>query len=267
MSKDDRKGLPGLSEDQTPAIRFLVESALRKIVSGQDTAQPRTRNDWVSHLCEALMSDSETSHLSVISSMISSGITSQELFQVFVPEAARHLGELWVADQASFVDVTVGAARLQSLFRSRGDGSSDRWAERSIPLGQSVLMVIPSFEQHSLGAFIAADSLRRHGLWVHMAIGLDEWELAQLINSSRFSMVGLSLASMRNGQKATELVDYLRTNVSSLPPLVIGGHAVTDPDAIVRRTGVDFAVRSVREAIEKCRLVTVANSLPLDQLT
>jgi len=267
MDKDMRKGSSGLSQEQRPAIRFLVESALRKVVAKHEPTQPRTRSDWVAHLCDALMSESETSHQAVISAMITSGVTSDDIYQTYIPEAARYLGELWVSDRASFVDVTVGAARLQALFRSRDDAASGgRWLERSIPLGQSVLMVIPVFEQHSLGAFIAADSLRRHGLWVHMAIGLDDWELAQLIRTSRFSMVGISLATPETVEQSSGLVNYLRGAVDGVPPLVIGGQAVNDPDEIVTRTGADHAVRSVREAIDRCRLATVASSLPLGEV-
>jgi len=168
---------------------------------------------------------------------------------------------LWVADRASFVDVTVGAGRLQALFRASDIKGGGRWLDRAIPLGQSVLMVLPAFEGHSLGGFIAADHLRRHGLWVRMAIALDNWELAQLLESTRFSMVGISVATWNSVENAAEIVDHLRTNVSDLPPIVIGGRVVADAEAVVQRTGADFAVRSAREAIERCGLTTVATSL------
>lgn len=262
MGKPSDKTDTGLSGPQRPAIRFLVESALQTVRTKAATAAPRTREEWVARLCEALMSDSESSYQSVLSALLATGVSSKEIYQSYIPSAARHLGELWVSDRASFVDVTLGASRLQSVFRSDSAASSMRWADRSVPLGQAVLMVIPEFEQHALGAFVAADNMRRHGLWVHMAIGLKNSELVELVASSRFAMIGLSVATESSVEKVTGMVDYLRTHCDHVPPIVVGGSAINGDDDLVMRTGADFEVRTAREAIEKCSLSTVAEALP-----
>ena len=129
---------------------------------------------------------------------------------------------MWIEDRASFVDVTLGASRLQAVYRESGDEGHDRLLDRTIPLGQSVLMVVPDFEQHSLGAFSAADQLRRYGLWVRMAIGLDQQELGRLVNYGGFSMVGLTVGSSKTLEHVTGLIDYLRANVSICPPISSG---------------------------------------------
>lgn len=257
----DRKG-QGLSKTQQPAIRFLVESALRTVISNTARSEPRTREQWVERLCEALMSDSDSSYRAVISSLMANGVSSEEIFQSYIPAASAYLGELWVSDRASFVDVTVGASRLQGLFRGKQADSPGRWSDRSIPLGQSVLMVVPQYEQHALGAFVAADNLRRHGLWVHMAIGLTREELAELSGTRRFAMIAISVATRNSVEKTTELIDYLRSNANYMPPIVIGGRAVEADPKAVSKTGADHAVRTAREAIEKCGLSSVAEALP-----
>ena len=246
---------------QDPAIRFLVESALRKIAADYGERNPRGREAWVERLCEALISDSETSHHSVIGALVATGVTSDDLYQDYVPEAARRLGEMWISDTASFVDVTLGAARLQALIRSAGDAGGGRMPGRSIPLGQEILMVIPAFEQHSLGAFVAADTFRRHGVWVRMAIGLEAAELAEELQGSRFSALGLSLSTLKSVEQAADLIDHLRSCVRSLPPIVVGGRIVAENTAIASRCGADHAARSVREAIERCGLATVSGRL------
>ncbi|MDU9006635.1 hypothetical protein [Sedimentitalea todarodis] len=221
---------------------------------------PRSKAEWIARLSDALMSDSEADHQRVLSSLVAYGATREELVQYYIPEASRQLGEKWVSDEASFVDVTTGAARLQALFREFDDASDNgQVIDRSIPLGESVLMVIPQFEQHSIGAFVASQGLRRHGLWVRMAIGLTEPELADLISKNRFSLVGMSLSTWKSVEKAAGLVDYLRANVECLPPVVAGGRIIEDKKKVEQRTGVDFAVTSIREAIERCGLRTVAD--------
>lgn len=247
----------GPFEEKQPAIRYLAESALREVMSTRRAAQPQTRAEWVAHMCEALISSSDTSHKVVVASLLARGVTNEELYQIYVPQAADLLGELWVADRVSFVDVTVGAARLQKLFRDRPDDLGSSLPGATIPLGQSVLMVIPLFEQHSLGAFVAADNLRRHGIWVHMAVALEASEIADLVTHNRFMMLGMSLATWGTVEKAAGLVAYLRAKLDHLPPIVIGGGAVVDREQVQRKTGADFAVKSAREAIEKCGLSTV----------
>lgn len=260
-SSSDRKG-PGLSKSQQPAIRFLVESALRTVISNTAEAEPRTREQWIERLCEALMSQSDSSYRAVMASLVASGVSTEEIFQSYIPAVSAYLGELWVSDRASFVDVTVGASRLQGLFRDKEVDAPAQWSDRSIPLGQSVLMVVPQFEQHALGAFVAADNLRRHGLWVHMAIGLTREELAELSGTRRFAMIGITVATRNSVEKTTELIDYLRSNANYMPPIVIGGRAVeADPNA-VSKTGADHAVHTARDAIEKCGLSSVAEAVP-----
>jgi len=265
MGKDSIVLGSAFSATQHPAIRFLVESALRKVMSTKEADAPRGRDEWVAYLATSLMSDSETSHRAAIASLLASGVRSEELFDTYVPAAAHRLGELWVKDKVSFVDVTVAASRLQALFRGRPDGTG-RVDGGAIPLGESVLMAIPAFEDHSLGAFVAADQLRRHGLWVHMAIGLTNQEFAGLLETRRFSLLGLSAGTWNTLEKLTEVVDYLRANLQHVPPIVIGGRVVKDPAKIIERTGADFAVRTAREAVEKCGLSTVRSALTAEEL-
>lgn len=264
MTSSDNSNRPGFSGGQDNGIRFLVESALRSVVSSSQSKPPNTRREWIERLCASLVSESETSHQALISSLIATGVTQREVFQSFVPEAARLLGEMWVQDRASFVDVTLGASRLQALFRDYDEQGYDRWLDRSIPLGQSVLMVIPESEQHSLGAFVAADQMRRHGLWVHMGIGLTQEELTRIVASGGFSMIGFSIATRKAVESVTDLIDYVRKETPDCPPIVVGGHVVDDAGMIERRTGADYAVKSTREAIERCGLAAVGQELPFD---
>ncbi|HKL06505.1 MAG TPA: cobalamin B12-binding domain-containing protein [Roseovarius sp.] len=264
MGEENGNNGSGINQKREPAIRFLVESALRSVLSKSQSDKPRSREEWVAYLAEAMISDSETSHHAAISSLVASGVSSEEVFQKYIPAVSRFLGEMWVSDKASFVDVTVGAARLQALFRNKAQPGEAGWLTRSIPLGQSVLMIVPNFENHSLGAFVAADQFRRHGLWVHMAIGLEDEEIAALIETSGFSLLGITAATPKSVEKCRKIVEYLKTKVEHCPPIAIGGFAVEDAEAVERTTGADFAVKSVREAVERAELSTVAGSALLD---
>ncbi|MGR3802543.1 cobalamin B12-binding domain-containing protein [Marinibacterium profundimaris] len=250
---------------QNQAIRFLVESALRRVTAGRQTGAPPDRSGWVLRLTESLMSEAETSHRAVLASMMSHGIGTPELHDYYIPAAARHLGELWVRDLASFVDVTVGAGRLQALYRERPNGVAGRF-DRCVPMGETMLMIVPGFEDHSLGAFVAAEQLRRHGVWVHMGLGLTSDEIAELLREQRFSVLGLSAATPATLEKTAELVDELRSRLDHVPPIVVGGRAVTDTMTVADRTGADYAVRTAREAVERCGLKTIAAPLAAETM-
>jgi methylmalonyl-CoA mutase cobalamin-binding subunit len=261
MGDDASQDRSGSGGPQRSAIKFLVESALRKVASNYTDNRPRNRDEWIERLCEALMSESETSHHGVISAIMANGVSGERFFQEYVPAAAQRLGEMWIADRASFVDVTLGASRLQALFRAAPEAQGSTWVDRSIPLGQSVLLIIPPYEQHSLGAFVAADHFRRHGVWVRMSIGLEERELAEVIAANRFSMLAFSLATWKSVEKTGELVKFLRSHVDRVPPVVVGGRIVSERACVEKASGADFAVKSVREAIERGGLATVSEPL------
>ncbi|SDE20262.1 cobalamin B12-binding domain-containing protein [Limimaricola pyoseonensis] len=245
---------------QHKGICVLVEAALSSMVAARSGPVPARVDDWVRELTEALMAESETLHLRVVAALRASGVGGDELFERYVPDAARLLGEYWVQDRASFVEVTVGTGRLQRLIRERGEAGHGT-PDRTVPLGQSVLMVVPRFEDHSLGAFVAADQFRRHGIWVHVAIGLGGAELSQQVMSRRYAMIGLTGGSLKVLEELAGLVDALRTDARPSVPIVLGGCVVALTREAGRITGVDHAVSSVREAIARCGLVTVAGAL------
>ncbi|MFC3614211.1 B12-binding domain-containing protein [Lutimaribacter marinistellae] len=217
------------------------------------------------------MSESETSYQSVLTSAIASGVSSETLYHDMVPAAARRLGEMWVTDHASFVAVTIGAARLQSVFQeaaSRGEtGRTVRLIDRTVPLGQSVLMILPEGEDHTLGAFVAADQFRRHGLWVRIAVQMSQDELVEVIGEGHFAMVGVSISREKAVENVAGLINYLKMELEHCPPVVLGGRYVPLSEDISERTGADHAVRSAREAIELCGLASVADFLSSDATT
>ncbi|MAC81661.1 MAG: hypothetical protein CML66_26775 [Rhodobacteraceae bacterium] len=242
---------------QQQAIHDLVESALRRVMADRETAAPPDRAGWVARLSIALMSDADTSHRAVIGAMLSHGIGTAELHDFFIPAAARHLGDLWVRDRASFVEVTVGAGRLQALCRERPSSAARRY-DRRVATGKTVLMVVPGFEDHSLGAFVAAAHLRRLGVWVHMGLGLAANDIIDLLHGQRFSVLGLTAATPGTLDRTAELVEALRSRLGHLPTIVVGGRAVTDTMTVAERTGADYAVRTAREAVERCGLTSAA---------
>jgi MerR family transcriptional regulator, light-induced transcriptional regulator len=240
-----------------PAVGFLVGAALRSLTVSKHDDGPRSREDWIIRLTEAVLSSAGAEYRSVLSAMVANGFSQNTVLHDFVPEASRLLGEKWLRDEVCFVDVTTGVSRLLGLFRARGafhEGASSPFVNPSHD--QSILMVVPRYEQHSLAGVVAADRLRRHGFLVRMAIDLSPERIVELISANRFSFVGVSLASWKSVERTGDFIDYIRSKVEGTPKVVAGGPVVADRAHIEMLTGADFAVRSVGEAIRLFRQAT-----------
>ena len=72
------------SGPQASGIRFLVESALRKVALDKQGGDiPKSRGEWIARLCAALTDESEAAHQRVIASMVANGISSNEIYQTY----------------------------------------------------------------------------------------------------------------------------------------------------------------------------------------
>lgn len=233
---------------------------MRRVADSRAVAAPKLREDWLNALTDSLLSPAEASHQRVIAAMVSFGISEEDIFESYLPEVAALLGERWVNDQASFVDVAIGSARLQEFIRSR-ECLRETVRDRLIPLGQSVLLVIPKHEQHGLGAFVAANQFRREGLWAHVAVGLEDHEIVEQIKMRRFSMIGLTVGSHKTLEKTRVLAEYIRSKIDPAPPIVMGGRGVLEGERIAQKAGADVVAGSAREAIERLGLMPVSDQM------
>ncbi|MFP4238753.1 MAG: B12-binding domain-containing protein [Rhodosalinus sp.] len=250
---DDRHVAAGQGCCQHTGIRTLAESALRILAESRQCDRRGDTAQWVERLCDAVVSDSETSHHRVISAMVSSGVCSDEVFDTYLPAVARELGDRWMRDEATFVEVTVGTGRLQTLLRER--------AERrcAAPSGgtRGILLVLPPFEAHALGVFIAADQMRRAGHSVQLAIGPSAAEVAALVAQRDFAMVGLTCATRRaTGELRTFISEMRAAARAPLPPVVIGGPVKESVPDLAQTTGADHVAGDCEEAL---RLVGLAH--------
>ncbi len=244
-------------------IQTLAESALRLLAESRQEPTPDSLDGWVDRFCDSLLAEVETCHQRVIASLVANGYGAETIHDEIVPRAAARLGERWLHDEASFVDVTTATARLQRLLRDRRAAGRDAAGTGLEPGTLSIMVVVPEFENHALGAFVAADQFRRLGHRVHMAIGHHPAELAQQIDEGGFDMIGVTCASERAVDPLGELLGHLRKNCASLPPVVVGGQAVGHVPDLLARCGADHAATKTREAIEVCGLASHAEPLSI----
>lgn len=237
--------------DDVVALAFKALSVLasRTLDHGGEVGSDAER---VEEICAAFTHPDEKRRFVVISKLVASGVSSREIVERYVPMAAMRLGEGWVDGTRSFSQVSIGAARLQETVRSMGDPRSA--VSATVPLGQRILIAIPQTEDHTLGAFIAAGQFRRYWLWVHMAIGQSDDEIATAVATREFGMIGVSGAGRKALEPIKRLVDKLKEMPQPTSPIVIGGNICNLGLDLCACTGADLATTSPRRALDFCGL-------------
>jgi methanogenic corrinoid protein MtbC1 len=255
---DNRRDAADQASDERAGIQSLAESALKILAERRQCDRHGDMAQWVERLCDAVVSDSETSHHRVISAMVSSGVRSDEVFDTYLPAVARELGDRWMRDEATFVEVTLGTGRLQTLLRER----AERRCAAPSGRGHSILLVLPPFEAHALGVFIAADQMRRAGHSVQLAIGPSAAEVAALAAERDFAMIGLTCATRRALGDLRGFISGLRAAArTALPPVVIGGPLKDSVPDLAQTTGADHVAQNCEEALRLAGLACTPEAL------
>ncbi len=171
----------------------------------------------------------------------------------YIPDAARRLGTGWLDDRLTFAEVSVGAARLQSILREIGA----HWAGDAGDVSDAgeILLIVPAGEQHTLGAIVALGQLRRMGVSVCLRFGPDHAELASLLRGRRFDGVFLSVSCTEKLEACRRLVATIRKTSANRVPVVIGGAVMGLVGDAAQRTGADLATDSLELGLQACDLM------------
>jgi hypothetical protein len=157
-----------------------------------DPRRPSTRieRDALDRLLAAL-ADTSTP----LDSLVLPGPASDArcLFAALIEPAARRLGDLWMADALSEIDVTIALGRLQLLVRQLGQKSSQANPRADAP---AVLVAPMPGEQHGLGAVLASEWLWLSG-WPHaFEIAPTDAALIACLAGARFDLLDLPLSQV-----------------------------------------------------------------------
>lgn len=246
-SRDNNFGSDGRRRD----VIALARSVLSKVAGRDKLSIGTTKDEHVSAFCAALIAPDEAAYSNVLAQIGASGVGPREMMDVYVPFAAEMLGADWADDYLGFAEVSIGSSRLNEIIRSIAITGYDSRGH-AVPLGHRALMIVPAEEQHSLGAFIAANQFRKHGLRMHMSIAHSHEEIASLIENERYSMIGISAGSHKLLDPIQRLVELMREWNSDMAPVIIGG-AVTRLNIDVGDvTGADLVSSNAREVMQFC---------------
>jgi len=229
----------GVAYFASQVVSLLAERNLRSPV------EPRP--SLVKSLIKASLSGSKDQFAELLADMRRARVSVAALADIYIPLAARTMGENWEEDEMSWVEVTLGVSRLQSLLREIGSA----WAaDQAGDTGHgTVLLIIPDREQHTLGPMVAMNQLRRFGVSVCLRIAPTTEELRALMAQRAFDGVLISIATREKLESVSRTVAFLKKHSASPLPVIVGGAVLTTMDEVATCTGADLSTNDIGEAL------------------
>lgn len=243
-------------------VEAVVRQALSRVVSRSRDDATQDYGHSVEALAQSVLSVDPDDRHKLIATLIKHGVTVEDLSSDYAPDAARHLGALWEQSEISFVDVTIGVARLQETIRIlssrrvRTEGTSDR---------PRVFLIVPTEEDHVYSGLTASLAFEKLGCDTTLAIGHSQAELIDRCIRTRHDMIGLSVSSRRNVRVARSLIQALRKAIKVNIPVAIGGGLVNASDLdLCALTGANCATSDPRAALSSCGIRLPSNAYSID---
>jgi hypothetical protein len=240
-------------ESRTPprnlsGVNYFASQVVSLLVDRNSRGSVELREPLVQAMITASVSGSDHAFEQLLAEVRRTRISLSALADVYVPEAARRMGEAWEADRMSWLEVSIGVGRLQSLLREIGNA----WfADQSGDIGYgTILLILPDKEQHTLGPMVAMGQMRRFGVSVCLRIGPSLDELRNLLETRNFDGIMISVGTEGKLPLASNIVKFLKSIRSPSTPILIGGAVMSMVEDVASCTGADYAFNDIGAALE-----------------
>lgn len=183
----------------------------------------------------------------VVSRALDAGVSVESVLLDLLAPTAQRLGQMWVDDDLTFTDVTVGLCTLQNLLR--GVTAGDATEPKHIFDGRILVAATPG-EQHTFGVLMLETMFRRAG-WEAVGMPLcDVDEIRAAVSRQMFSVVGFSLSQESALDELAALISAVRAaSMNRKIAVMVGGRVFNDAPDLVRRVGADLTAHDGRGAV------------------
>jgi methylmalonyl-CoA mutase cobalamin-binding subunit len=237
MHRHENRALNDLDNGVKITPISLVNRALEELTIRATAGAQRQRKSKLDCLCNSVM-ERNGKCSAIVRAMLETGISIKEVFEVYIPDVARLLGDYWVNSKLSFVEVTLATSRLQTLareFERLYIGSINSGAH-----GPEILIVTPKGEQHTFGAQMASRKFRRLGASPYLSINHGKSEIKKILNKQDFKLVGLSISDYKLCDQQSELSSTIAMIKKLKIPIVAGGSIVQSSSSFLENLNVDL---------------------------
>lgn len=250
MSNDNSSDDRALDHEARPDISALASSVISVLSDKTDEGAQAIRASVVNRLVKATLRGGAFNAELLLSDLQDNRLTANQIVDIYIPQAARLLGEMWCEDVIGFAKVTIATARLQGLLTLL----APPWSARMEVDGQelNVLLVLQSGDTHTLGPHVATAQLRRLGASVRILFGPDLEALLRCIADESYDLVMFSCSRIDSLATIAEMVMRIKSDIDGAPPTALGGLVLNLADRVKDKTGVDLVTDDVSVALRLC---------------
>lgn len=243
MRQDNRK----VSEPLLEALsRYVIPSIYKEVVQSDSGIENISATQALS-LANACLNADDQACASIALAWHRLGISLDCIYSQGVTAAAAHLGTWWIEDRISFVEVTLGAERLQDLVLNASHIFGHDAQEVTSACDFVVLLGKPVPCQHTLGMLVVGEVFTRRGWRVLKS----EQACADTLDTLRHTSVDLLGLSVAHSDHVPATQAFIaRCKIESQNPhmlIMVGGpQAFVYPD-LAQMLGADFSATDARE--------------------
>lgn len=175
-------------------------------------------------------------------------LPAETIVDVYVPSAARKIGNSWHEGELDILQTSVAISRLQTMLRVIGR----HWQADASSAGSQlrVVVAVPEKEQHTLGAVVVTHQLRRLGVSVSLQLQPSATKLLMMLQDGQYDAIMLSISNRCLLEDCRKLVKTIKRGVGIGLPVVIGGPLLRQDDLNLEQyTGADLVTHDVTTAL------------------
>ncbi|NEU14973.1 cobalamin B12-binding domain-containing protein [Methylobacterium sp. BTF04] len=224
---------------------MLLHPALMVTVE-EDKSLTKPDSELISEFTQLLLGPDISKATDVFELLMFKGYSASTLFVDLLSPSAVLLGRLWDEDLCDFIEVTTGVSRLQILVSKFGIEENST----TINKRRRVLLMGAPGEKHSLGLAIVEQFLQRAGWQVFKGLASSSEEIANLVASEWFGVVGLAISCDSHvDQVAASIQAVRRASCNRTIGVMVGGPLFLQHPELVERVGADASAVDAPTAV------------------
>lgn len=201
----------------------------------------------VPSLIELLLDGDDLGINRIIASLAETGWDGDAILEHLIEPTARALGDAWLSDDCSELDLTIGLSMLQLAGHAIRSTPTPALLRQS---RYSILLATAPGEPHTLGTSLLADLLTDAGWRVDMAFPDSNQALANQLAAQQPDAVDIGMSDALPRQhtlaKLRETVEQSRFAAPDhLTVVSVGGRLFADAAATAENVGADHARKTV----------------------
>lgn len=232
-------GLQGPNRDHLASV--IVDKILPQLhllhhdLSASEAEKAFSRRQIVD-FSEILIGDDGRAVQQYLQEMRDCGHSEETLFLGLMSESARYLGALWEDDSRTFIEVTIGMARLQRVLCEFNAAFAPTCADGR----QRVLLCALAGERHDFGLDMVA-CFMRHAAWeVDLLKECKAQDVANAVAHERFAIVGLTLSAGSGLEALCRAIQAARAaSINPAIGVLVGGPLFRANPDLVTQVGAD----------------------------